>query len=242
MNVAGKTITIDYAARADAELVQLALCGHRDAFSQIMSRNNQRLFRIARGIVNDGAQAEDVVQEAYFHAFDKLTTFRGDASLPTWLARIVVNEARRRLRDERPRVDLAQLDKSSRDDSCQMPLRSKFGEEDPAACASRAQIRTVIEHALGQIPAPFRVVFMLREIEECTVEETAAILDIRAETVKTRLHRAHRLLRMTLKGTMEATLHEAFPFLGTRCRRMTEAVLDRIAAGDRPDAPRAPRR
>ncbi|MFI4969436.1 MAG: RNA polymerase sigma factor, partial [Lysobacterales bacterium] len=229
MNVSASAAAIDYATRDDADLVQLALHGHRDAFRQIMQRCNQRLFRVARGLVNEDAEAEDVVQEAYLHAFDKLATFRGEASLLTWLTRIVINEARGRLRDERRTVDLDHLDKAAFDDGRVVALRPRFGEEDPAAGAARAQIRGLIEQAIGELPASFRVVFVMRDIEQCTVEETAANLDIRPETVKTRLHRARRLLRTALEGTLSATLSEAFPFLGPRCLRMTESVLDRVA-------------
>lgn len=229
MNVSGSVTTIDYATRDEAELVALAVCGHRDAFGQIMQRCNQRLFRVARGIAKDDAEAEDIVQESYMRAFEKLPTFRGDASLLTWLTRIVINEARGRLRDERPKVDLQHLETATGHASRVLPFRARFGEEDPAAGASRAQIRGLIEQALGELPAAFRIVFIMREVEQCTVEETAAILDIRAETVKTRLHRARRLLRTALEGTVAATLTEAFPFLGPRCRHMTESVLERIA-------------
>lgn len=235
MTVSNAT-AVDYASRNDAELVGLAVRGHREAFRHIMQRCNQRLFRVARGIARDDSEAEDIVQEAYMRAFDKLATFRGEASLLTWLTRIVINEARGRLRDAHPTVDLAHLDSSASDDSRVVPFRSKFGEEDPAAGAARAQIRALIEHAISELPSSFRVVFVMREIEQCTVEETAAILDIRAETVKTRLHRARRLLRIALEGTLSATLTEAFPFLGPRCRRMTETVLDRVApVGDSKD-------
>ncbi len=229
MKASAQVTAIDYAAQDDAGLVQLALHSHREAFRHIMQRCNQRLFRVARGLANDDAEAEDIVQESYLHAFDKLATFRGDASLLTWLTRIVINEARGRLRHQRPTVDLAQLEVSTPEDNRVIAFRPKFGEEDPAASAARAQIRSLLEHAIGELPAPFRIVFVMREIEQCTVEETAAHLDIRAETVKTRLHRARRLLRSALQGTLSATLTEAFPFLGPRCAHMTERVLDRVA-------------
>jgi RNA polymerase sigma factor (sigma-70 family) len=232
MTVSAHATAVDYASRQDAELVELALFGDREAFRHIMQRCNQRLFRVARGIAHDDAEAEDIVQEAYTRAFDKLSTFRGEASLLTWLTRIVINEARGRLRDARPTADLAHLDTVAAD-SHVIPFRPKFGEEDPAAGAARAQIRRLIEQAIGELPASFRVVFVMREIEQCTVEETAAILDIRAETVKTRLHRARRLLRIALEDTLSTTLTEAFPFLGPRCQRMTETVLDRVAPAAR---------
>jgi RNA polymerase sigma-70 factor (ECF subfamily) len=229
MKASANAIAIDYAAQDDAQLVQLAQQGHREAFRHIMQRCNQRLFRVARGLAHNDAEAEDVVQEAYMHAFDKLSTFRGEASLLTWLTRIVLNEARGRLRHRRPTVELEHLETPQFDDSRVVAFPSKFGEEDPVVGATRAQIRGLIEHAIGELPAAFRIVFVMREIEQCSVEETAANLDIRSETVKTRLHRARRLLRTALEGTLSATLTEAFPFLGSRCQRMTETVLNRVA-------------
>lgn len=221
-------LAIDYAALEDSALVELAQHGHRDAFSHIMRRCNQRLFRVARGVLNDDAEAEDVVQAAYLHAFEKLATFRGEAALLTWMTRIVLNEAYGRLRQRRPTVDLEQIEAAQFEGGRVVAFPSKFGNEDPAAAAAREQIRRLIEHAIDDLPDPFRIVFVMREIEECTVEETAFALDIRAETVKTRLHRARRLLRTALHGTLSATLTDAFPFLGPRCDRMTAGVLERL--------------
>lgn len=224
------TLARDYTALDDTALVGLVRNGDREAFRHIMQRCNQRLFRVARSVVNRDAEAEDVVQEAYVHAYEKLTTFRGDASLLTWLTRIVLNEAYGRLRQHRITVDVDQIEAAQHGDSRIVAFPSKFGGEEPAAVAARGQIRKTLEHAIEQLPEPFRVVFVLREIEECTVEETAAALDLRPETVKTRLHRARRLLRAALHDTLAATLHEAFPFLGARCERMTDAVLQRLGA------------
>lgn len=228
MATPGATLAIDYASLEDTALAGLAQGGHREAFRHIMQRCNQRLFRVARGVLNDDAEAEDVVQEAYAHAFEKLATFRGEASLLTWLTRIVLNEAHGRLRQRRPTVDIDQIEISQTDGGQIVQFPSKFGNEDPAAGAARAQIRRLVEHAIDELPELFRIVFVMREIEQCTVEETAATLELRAETVKTRLHRARRLLRTALQDTLAATLTDAFPFLGPRCNRMTEHVLARL--------------
>ena len=230
MTRSDNTLARDYAAMDDTALVEAVQHGDRDAFRHVMQRCNQRLFRVARGVVNDDAEAEDVVQEAYVHAYEKLAAFRGDASLLTWLTRIVLNEAYGRLRQRRPTVDVDQIEASQADDSRVVPFPSRFGSEDPAAAAAREQIRRVVEHAIEELPEAFRIVFVMREIEECSVEETAASLDLRAETVKTRLHRARRQLRAALHDTLAATLSEAFPFLGPRCDRMTTAVLKRLDA------------
>lgn len=219
---------VDYAGMDEAALISLARSGHREAFRHIMQRCNQRLFRIARGVVHDDAEAEDVVQEAYVHAFEKLEAFRGEAALLTWLTRIVLNEAYGRLRQRRTTVGVEQIEASQFDGGQVIAFPSKFGNEDPAAATARAQIRRLVEHAIDELPEPFRIVFVMREIEECSVEETASALDLREETVKTRLHRARRLLRAALHGTLSTTLTDAFPFLGARCARMTTAVLKRL--------------
>ena len=222
-------LAIDYARLDDQALVALAQSGHREAFRHIMQRCNQRLFRVARGVVNDDAEAEDVVQEAYTHAYEKLDTFRGEAALLTWMTRIVLNEAYGRLRQWRNMVDVDQIEASQASDRI-VQFPSRFGHEDPAANAARAQIRKLVEHAIDDLPEPFRIVFVMREIEECTVEETACSLDLRTETVKTRLYRARRLLRAALHDSLATTLRDAFPFLGPRCERMTAAVLQRLDA------------
>lgn len=231
----GNMLSVDYASMDDAALVGAVRNGDREAFRHIMRRSNQRLFRVARGVVNDDAEAEDVVQEAYAHAFEKLPTFRGDAALLTWLTRIVLNEAYGRLRGLRLVVDVEQIEASQMDNASILPFPAKFGDEDPAAATARDQARRLIEQAIDHLPEPFRIVFVMREIENCTVEETAASLDLRPETVKTRLHRARRLLRAALHDTLSETLHDAFPFLGARCDRMTDAVMQRLRMQD-PDS------
>lgn len=221
-------LAIDYATLQDDALVACVQRGDRQAFRQIMQRSNQRLFRIARGVVNNDAEAEDVVQAAYVHAYGKLSTFRGEAALLTWLTRIVLNEAYGRLRQRRPTVAIEHLEIAQADSGQVIPFPSKFGSEDPASVASRAQIRVMLEHAIDALPEPFRIVFVMREIEQCSVEETGIALGLRAETVKTRLHRARRLLRAALHDSLAATLSDAFAFLGPRCERMTNAVLARL--------------
>jgi RNA polymerase sigma-70 factor (ECF subfamily) len=225
-----RALAVNFDALNDAELVAHARRGHREAFRQIMRRGNQRLFRVARGVLNDDAEAEDAVQEAYTLAFSRLDTFRGEASLLTWMTRIVLNECYGRLRRRRPTVGIEQIEAAQqRGDGRILMFPNRYGSEDPAADASRAQMRTLIERAIDALPEPFRVVFVMREIEECSIEETAATLDIRAETVKTRLHRARRLLRNALHDNLSAALNDAFPFLGPRCDRMTETVLARLS-------------
>ncbi len=230
MVASNHTLALDYDALDDVALVGQVQHGDREAFRHVMRRSNQRLFRVARGVVRDDAEAEDVVQEAYVHAYEKIASFRGDASLLTWLTRIVLNEAYGRLRKRRPTVDIDQIEVSQADDGRVVAFPSKFGNEDPAASAARDQIRRLVEQAIDGLPEIFRIVFVMREIEECTVEETAASLDLRPETVKTRLYRARRLLRAALHDTLATTLTDAFPFMGIRCDRVTDTVMKRLQA------------
>ena len=230
---------VDYAAMDERALVARVLDGDHAAFRQVMQRCNQRLFRVAQAVVNDESEAEDVVQEGYVHAYEQLGTFRGEASLLTWMTRIVLNEAYGRLRRRRPTVDLERVEAIQSEAGRVLAFPSRSGSEDPAAAAARAQVCRVLEQAIEALPGPFRVVFVMREIEGCSVEETASALQLVQATVKTRLHRARRLLRASLNDTLSATLADAFPFLGQRCDRMTAAVLARLQASPRRRHPRS---
>ena len=211
----------DYDALTEEAL--LVLLRRRDslAFRQVMTRNNQRLFRTARAFMRSDADAEDVVQEAYVCAFEQLDTFRGDAALSTWLVRIVVNEARQRQRNEKPRVAVDTLEYLSPS----AVVVTFPGTEDPSMTAARAELRHLLEDAIDALAPDFRAVFMLREIEECSIDETAAALGLRPETVKTRLHRARRFIRTLLEQRVASSLKEAFHFQGARCARITNRVL-----------------
>ena len=218
---------LDYAALPEAELAAHARAGDREAFRAIMQRCNQRLFRTARSILRDDAEAEDVLQEAYTRAFKAIAGFRGEAGLATWLTRIVLNEARGRLRARRTTVELDEVEAAQASGQVLM-FPTRPAGEDPEGSAARAEIRRLLERAVDDLPEAFRVVFILREVEECTVEETAEALAIKPQTVKTRLHRARRLLREALDSQLAGALTGAYPFLGARCARITEAVLARI--------------
>ncbi|MBS0200629.1 MAG: RNA polymerase sigma factor [Proteobacteria bacterium] len=220
-------IVADYASASLAELVALARGGEHEAYRYIMQRSNQRLFRTARAVLNDDAEAEDALQDAYTSAFAALGDFRGDAEVTTWLTRIVLNACYQRLRSRRPAVDLGQVE-AAHDDTHILQFPTRYGMEDPANSAARVEIRGLIESAVGMLPEAFRVVFVLRDIEGCSVEETAQALGIREETVKTRLHRARRQLRDALHDSVETSLHDAFPFLGPRCAHLTDAVMRRL--------------
>jgi RNA polymerase sigma-70 factor (ECF subfamily) len=221
---------LDYAGLPEGELVALAKAGRREAFAAIMRRGNQRLFRIARAVVGDEAEAEDVLQEAYVRAFTGLQAFRGEASVFTWLTRIVLNEAQGRLRRRRVTVDLAAVEAAQAGQGQVLMFPAPGGADDPERDAARAEARRLLERAVDELPDAFRVVFVMREVEECSVEETARALALRPETVKTRLHRARRLLRKSLDARLASAMSGAFPFLGARCDRITAAVLQRLAA------------
>ena len=222
------TQTLDYAAMPEADLVAYARAGRREAFAALMTRGNQRLFRIARGVVRDESEAEDVLQEAYVRAFAKLSEFRGEASIFTWLTRIVLNEAHGRLRKRRPTVELSAIEDAQSGSGRILMFPSALTSDDPERDAALAETRRLLERAVDALPEPFRLVFIMREVEDCSIAETAANLGIKPETVKTRLHRARRLLRESLDAQLASALTGAFPFLGARCQRITDAVLARM--------------
>jgi RNA polymerase sigma-70 factor (ECF subfamily) len=176
-------------ASGDLELAQRALARDGVAFRTIMKTHNQRLYRIARGVVRNDSEAEDVVQEAYVRAFAHLDSFRGDASLGTWLSRIVINEALGRLRKRRRTVAMPENPQA---EIIQFPLNPS---DDPERTMAQRQILALVERATDSLPDVYRMVFVARVIEGLSIEETAELLDVRPETVKTRLHRARALLR-----------------------------------------------
>ncbi len=223
---------LDLSQRTDQELVALVRRGEGEAFRALMQRYNRRLYRVARGVVRDDGEAEDVVQEAYVRAYAALAGFRGESSLATWLTRIVLNEAFGRLRRRRPAEVLEALDDVPQESRVVMfPGVHAMG--DPEAAAARAEVRRLLERAVDELPEAFRLVFIMRDIDEMSIEETAAQLDIRPETVKTRLHRARKLLREHLHEKLASVLKDSFPFAGTRCARIADAVMARLPLADK---------
>jgi len=212
---------------ADAELIQRARSRDETAVRSIMQANNRRLYRIARGILRNDSEAEDVVQETYVRAFTHLENFRGDSSLATWLARIAMNEALGRLRRQRPAVEWNSLPPGTLEAQI-IQFPHSGASEDPEKSMAQRQIQNVVEHAIDELPDAFRVVFITRVIEGMNVEETAEILQLKPETVKTRLHRARTMLRENVEKKIGPVVMEAFPFAGRRCERLTQAVLKRL--------------
>ena len=209
---------------ADAELLARMRAGNSAAFAALMRSNNQRLYRLARGFLGDDAEAEEAVHDGYVNAFTHLDGFRGGSSLATWLARIVSNEALARLRRRRPTVDIGEVAETLAADVG--PFTT--AEPTPEQAIAPREIRSAIEKAVDELPPHFRSVFILRAIEQLSVEETASCLGIPAETVKTRLHRANKLLRQALTMRFGAIFDDMFLFLGARCDRLVALVLEHI--------------
>jgi RNA polymerase sigma-70 factor, ECF subfamily len=212
---------------SDAELVERALIRDEAAVRAIVKANNRRLYRLARGILRNDHEAEDVVQETYVRAFTHLADFRGASSLATWLSRIAMNEALGRLRRQRSGVELNTLRESSLEAEI-IPFPLTPAADDPEKSMARREIQTVVEAAIDELPELFRLVFIARIVEGMSVEETADTLELRPETVKTRLHRARTMLRDNVEKKIGPLVMEAFPFAGRRCDTLTEAVLKRL--------------
>ena len=229
MQIATLHKPIDVEGLGDEELVALARCGGESAIRVLIKRNNQRLFRVARAVVRNDAEAEDVVQEAYVKAFTKLDGFKGDAAFSTWLTRIALNEALGRIRRRRPTDNIEDLDiKAAADGGRVVMFPTSLTPPDADAETGRSQARQLLEDAIDELPQIFRVVFILRDVEEMSVEETASQLSLRPETVKTRLFRARQLMRSAIERRLSAGFAELFPFNGWRCENMADRVVDRL--------------
>ncbi|MGJ5130855.1 RNA polymerase sigma factor [Bradyrhizobium oligotrophicum] len=217
--------TVSAATSGEDDLIRRAKARDETAIRAILQANNRRLFRIARGILRNDSEAEDVVQETYVRALTHLDAFRGQSSLSTWLVRIAMNEAMGRLRGRRPALQLdAERENKPRAEVIQFPATSS----DPEKSVAQRQIQAVVERAIDELSEPFRLVFIARVIEEMSIDETADLLGLKPETVKTRLHRARGMLRENVEKEIGPVLLDAFPFAGPRCERLTEAVLDRL--------------
>jgi RNA polymerase sigma-70 factor, ECF subfamily len=212
----------------DLGLARRAAAGEIAAFERIMRKNNRMLFRTARAILHDDAEAEDCVQSAYLSAYRALGSFAGDSKLSTWLARIVINEAIGRSRRIARRGTVVSIDHPSEEGGPVHALVS--GEAGPEEEAMRSELRRLIERRIDALPDTFRTVFVLRALEDLSVEETAALLGIPEATVRTRFFRARGLLREALARDVDTTLEDAFAFDGDRCNRLVAAVLKSLAA------------
>ncbi|MEX2523609.1 MAG: RNA polymerase sigma factor [Gammaproteobacteria bacterium] len=208
-------------APGDRELVDRIRAGDYELFELVMRRYNRRLFLTARSILRSDSDAEDAVQDAYVRGWQRLDEFRGPSGLGAWFTRIVTNEALMRLRRQRGvvSIDVSQMLDTLVDD-----------EPAPEDRTNTMQLRTMLEQAIDKLPQPFRTTYMLREVEQLSIDETAACLDVDPATVKTRIHRARKLLRRDLERVASAAVSEVFPFAGVRCDRIVQRVMERIPA------------
>ncbi|KQZ79072.1 RNA polymerase subunit sigma [Mesorhizobium sp. Root157] len=223
----GKPLAQGTAALSDSELVERAQARDATAFRTIMKTHNQRLYRLARGIVRNDSEAEDIVQEGYVRAFSHLDGFRGDSSLATWLSRIVINEALGRMRKKRRSIEVPESSYPQAEANIiQFPIN--VSNDDPERTMAQRQILQLVERATDNLPDVYRTVFVARVIEGLNIDETSELLGVKPETVKTRLHRARQLVRKELDAQIGPVLLDAFPFAGRRCERLTVAVLGRL--------------
>ncbi len=222
----------------DADLARRIGLRDERAFETMMRRHNRMLYRIARSILKDDGEAEDAVQEAYLSAFRNIGAYRGESALGTWLGRMVINESYARLRKRRAAI-VVPLDPNERDlahageesmDGTKSDIDGGGESPAPEAAAMRAELRALLERKIDRLPAQFRTVFMLREVEELSVEETAQLLELPPATVRTRAFRARALLRAALAEELDAATLGTFGFDGRRCDRIVAAVLERMRA------------
>jgi RNA polymerase sigma-70 factor, ECF subfamily len=207
---------IDLTDTADDDIVNRVLAGETALYEILMRRYNQRLYRVARSILRNDVEAEDVMQEAYVRAYQHLDQFAGEAKFSTWLTKIAVYEALARVRRGARYSDVQVMDNMTAD------------TPDPERQAYDRELRIVLEGAIDSLPEPYRLVFILRSVEGLSVAETAGCLEIGVEAVKTRLHRARSLLRKDLQHRAGLVTAQAFPFHLSRCDRVVEAVFRRI--------------
>ena len=211
----------------DAELARRVSGGDTAAFEILMRRYNRTLFRTARAILRDDAEAEDALQEAYLQAYQAIGGWREEAKLSTWLARIVANEALMRLRKQARRAEIVPLQSSATLEGLNEIPDANMNKI-PEREAERLEMRRLLEAQIDLLPDDYRAVFMLRAVEELSVEETAKVLGIPAPTVRSRLFRARSLLREGLASRIDLACEEAFAFAGERCDRIVANVLKRL--------------
>ncbi len=212
----------------DDEVIERVRGGEKALYEVLMRRYNQRIYRISRAILRDDAEAEDVMQDAYVRAYEHLGDFTGEAKFSTWLTKIAVYEALRRVR-RRGRIE--NLD-GILETGGQDMWNTASDHRDPERQLYDRELKQVLERAIDALPESYRTVFVLRLVEGLSVAETAACLDVGEETVKTRLHRARSLLKKDLHRRAGLVATDVFPFHLSRCDRVVEAVFRRIGSPD----------
>ncbi len=218
---------------SDMDVVRRVLEGDTASFELIMRRYNRRLYRIARGVLRNDADAEDTVQDAYIRAYEYLDQFRGKGPLSAWLAKITVNEALGRLRRTGIERGAISLDDPKEREGAYVMADLLSGLPSPEQSAARGELRRLLESAVDSLPDAYRLVFILCGVEEMSVAETADCLDVEPATVKTRYHRARKILKQNLSGLLDSTAGDLFPFDGERCDRIVSGVFRRLEKRDR---------
>ena len=219
--------TVPRTQESDTDLVHDIAANDHAAFERLMRRYNSRLFRIARAILKDDAEAEDAVQDAYLEAFRHIGEFRGQSQVATWLTRIAINQALMRLRRHKRERVVVPFPGDTGGTARQTEVIDQKAES-PAAATLRAEIRNVVETRIDELPPAFRAVFIMRDVEEMTVQETAECLGIPPATVRTRLFRARALLRDALARDVDTATLEVFGFAGERCDRIIARVFEAL--------------
>ncbi len=215
------------ASKSEAELVDAARTGSELAVRELIRRLNPRLFRVARGIVDSDAEAEEALQEAYLSAFSKLESFRERARFSTWITRIVINASRMQRRQARPAEEYDTVDEVNLPKVLAFPGQIS---ELPETTLGRTQLRGLLETAVSELPPYMRLPFLLRETEGMSILAIARELQINPITVKTRLYRARRRLRSSIEQQVQGGFEAIFPFGGKRCAYMARRVIDRLQA------------
>jgi RNA polymerase sigma-70 factor, ECF subfamily len=209
---------------SDEEVVVRVLAGQTALFEIVMRRHNQRLYRVARAILRNDGEAEDVMQDAYVRAYEHIAQFAGRAKFSTWLTRIAVHEALARQQRGNRYQELEPMSKRNGD-----PMNSLVSSEpNPEQQASNSEIRMLLEEAVEKLPDAYRTIFMLRDVEEMSTTDAAEVLEISEENVKVRLHRARALLRKDLYHRVGTERKEVFNFHALRCDRVVKNVFERI--------------
>jgi RNA polymerase sigma-70 factor, ECF subfamily len=209
---------------SDEEVVTRVLAGETGMFEIIMRRHNERLYRVARAILRNDGEAEDVMQDAYVRAYEHLDQFAGRAKFATWLTRIAVHEAlARQLRGNR----YQELETMSEREGDPMDRFASLAP-DPEQQASNSEVRRLLEEAVEKLPDAYRTIFILRDVEDVSTTDAAEVLEITQDNVKVRLHRARALLRKSLYARAGMEIKEAFNFHAVRCDRVVKNVFERI--------------
>lgn len=218
---------------SDLEIVKQVLDGTTTSFELIMRRHNRRMFRIARGVLRNDSEAEDVVQDAYIKAYERLDQYQGEGPLSAWLGRITMNEALGRLRGKSASADTMSFDDPVEGEEANYMAQLVSSSPTPEQNVALREVRGLLESAIDALPDPYRMTFILYGVEEMSVAETAECLQVEPGTVKTRYHRARKILQQQLANLVDSNAGEVFSFDGVRCDRIVSNVLLRLASLNR---------